>query len=303
MEENENVDQSGTTQEPEYVTIDEATDEELDAFLAGETEAELEPQTADEEYQAAENTQEDSGEPQESEEEAAPTETPEERAQRLEAQNEELQERLEQQELFIKRRNSELGELRRQLQDQAKTLREEAKELDGIDSDQAYAKRKEADQLEAEAEKAKSEVEAQSRVHEAQLLFAQHLRPNEMDLPAMVETLRRDGTDERVVKAFEQNPWVLARPETLIHLQKRANAERMLIKTVEYAKQLIEENKKLKGKPRDVLNKIQRASSASQSLTAASGGAAQRGELSQKSFDKMTDSELDEYLKASGLRM
>lgn len=281
--------QEGTSQE--FVELHEATDEDIEAFLsapeAGE-EALVEQPQADPEAQTEQKSD-------------APKEEPKQPDAQVSRQDwEALRKRVEGQELLLKRRTSDLAEVKKQLRE---FIQQNTQNLDEqwLESPtQAYAKARQVEMAHQKLQEAEAEEEALTNAHQAQVLLEHHVGQDNYDVEAIAQSLVADGMPREFIENFVRNPYQAALPETLIQLAKRASAEKKvremeqaLQQIIPYTKQLLEERKKL---PNNVLRNVSSALRQSPQVTAAAGGTGQSG---SRAVDPslMSDSELEEFLK------
>ncbi len=293
--------------------IESMSDSDLDAILGGlgtettETkQQEAAPQPEAEEAPAEANTTEEAPK-EETQAEDPPVKLQEEatepegdpkaeegeRAQR----EQELLARIEQQERFIQRRSNEIGQLRTELRAANERLKTALK--DRFDEDPEAAVEDKLAIKENEAKLKRLDVEEQSLVqrHQAQKLLSRYVKPEEVSVEDMAESLKSDQLPDEFVGAFRADPYGSALPETLVQLAKRARAEKLLKAVVGYAKKLEGEVAQLKKAPQQVMKKVEQAARSSPQLTGNSGSSA--ANLSTKAPHLMTDEELDAFLKQS----
>lgn len=286
--------QSGTT--PEYVGIEDASDADLDAFLANagkdEQLVEADPQPTPEPAQT--------GAEQPSDETTKPV---------TRADFDKLAKQLEGLELLNKRRTSDIGETKRRvgeidtaIQKLASFIQQNSEGLDDLHLE----KPREAVERQLQVIQAKKDLAnlAQARMAEesqaqARALLEQHA-PNGFDAQFIAQMLmEEDQLPEEFVRAFAAAPERAALPETLIQMAKRAEAvkenrqlKQSLAQLYHYAKQLIDEKQ---AAPQKVLSNIQSAMRSGPSVTGGGGGV---GGVTGRSLDvtTMSDAELQELL-------
>jgi len=303
--------QSGTTAEVE-ISPDEATDEELDQLLA----ASVEEPTANAEPTAPEPSETNGAQPVQPQQlpqasqqaqQPAPQAPAPPKAQAqpqngnaLGNKHQAILQQLKQQELFIQRRNNEIGQLRQQLREANAKLQERLDERFMESPSAAMRDQAQIQQNEQRLQGLESEEQQIHRVHNAQKVFFSHIKPEDAGLDEMAQCLVDDGVPQDFVIAFKQNPWTTAAPETLVHLARRARAEKVLAQVVVYAKQLKAENEKLKGQPQQMLNKVQQALRTTPQVSAATGGsAAEASPEMPTDLTEWTSEQIDEFLKRS----
>lgn len=168
---------------------------------------------------------------------------------------------------FINRRNTEIGQLRKQL---AEALAEGQSNLES----KFYENPKEALELAESLKEVKGAMASLDKeeavlrhVQETHELIAASIDPSSIDPDALVAVLKADGLDDGQIKQFMEQPYLSVRHgETLVQLLRRADAHKRLAKTettlnqlVAYTEKLLEENAKLKAKPGNFLNKVNEA--------------------------------------------
>lgn len=315
--ENTQPEPTGTTQQEDadLVSIYEASDEDLDAYLKDNAEEGLESdgepegneETISEEpattaqTSAPERPKEDPKPGDKQPQEAAKQPTPEEREAHLQAVIAEQKRRIEQTELWAKRRSTELGETRKQLReanarlnqgledrlvespaqalDDHATIRENEKAIQAIDQEEATIQ----------------------HALRAQKVVAHFIKPEEMpSFDEMAGALQADGVDEEYVNTFKSNPYLSMYPETLVHLAKRTAVEKALRQVVGFTRQVLAENEKLKGevksRPNAVLKNVEAALRKSPAMTGASGGSAETDGIPSADPSQWSDAQLDEFL-------
>lgn len=280
--------QEGTS--PEYVDLPDATDEDISAFLenAGKEEsvAPVAPQQADPAQQQNKAEQ--------------PEEEPEVEEAKAKPDMEAIRRQLEQQELFIKRRNSEIGELRKQLKAAQEKLQTTLDETFYESPTQALAQARQIEMTQQKLSELDAEEQALTNQHQAQILLAHHVG-GEVDIEAIGESLMADGMPQEFVEQFKRNPYNSALPETLIQLAKRASAERKvrqmeeaLNQLVPYTQKLLQERKQL---PQHVLKNVSSALRQAPQVTGSAGGTGLIGGNKAIDPSMMSDAELMEFLK------
>ena len=286
------------------VAIEDASDEELSAFIEGELGLELAESEAEakEPKEASEpDAEQKSG--AEKEPEAAPEEETDskEETQNFSAEYvEQLKQRLAQSEQWSKQRSTEIGQLRkekRELQNQLKQALsdEHLAPQDVVDLKlQLREAEKEEQQLNAEEAALQSVTRNQAVVHN-------NVPPEDWNIDAMVRTLQADGISPEYIHSFAENPYASADGLTLIQLAKRAKAEDGLRALAVYTKKLMDENKALKDKPKQVLSNVEKNLKRPASLTSANGGSGStRGLTADPSqIPALSDADLEALLEGA----
>lgn len=283
--------QEGTSQE--FVDLHEASDADIEAFLNGPDVAEqapVEEPQADPEAKTEQKTDPKVEEPKNPE-----------LMQISKKDWEAINKKVDGQELLLKRRTSDLAELRKQLREFI------SQNTQGLDEQwlesptQAYAKARQVEMAQERLKEIDAEEEALTNVHQAQVLLDHHVGRDNLDVDAIAQSLADDGLPQEFVQAFVKNPYQAALPETLIQLAKRASAEKKvrameqaLQQLVPYTKQLLEERKQV---PQNVLKNVSSALRQSPQVTAAAGGTGQVVGGQPVDFALMSDSQLEQFLK------
>jgi hypothetical protein len=294
---NETEPVTGETQAPEMVRVEEAADADLDAFLADPKnfDTEAEPQPARQEETESRETSSAS--------EPAKPEAPKEDASQ-EVTREEFnkqQRQLEGLELVVKRRTSELGDVKQRLQnliaERSKGL-EEKYQADPLGATNDIAEIRDAQKS---LEAIKNEESELREVHTNQAQVLQHVNLQETPLTEMGKALLIDGVNPDFVDNFIRNPWKVPAFAT-IQLSRRVRAEKYLKALVPAYKELRDENAKLKRGGNDVLRQVDKAARDLPGITGKNGGAALTAEedLSNIPVHKMTDAQLDAVVRKGG---
>lgn len=282
--------QEGTS--PEYVDLPDASDEDIAAFLENAARQESEPKVV---TQQADPAQQQTKAEQ-------PEEEPKVEEAKSKPDMEAIRRQLEQQELFIKRRNSEIGELRKQLKAVEERLQTTLDEKFYESPTQALAQARQIEMTQQKLSELDAEEQALTNQHQAQILLAHHVG-GDVDLEAIGESLMADGMPQDFVEQFKRNPYSAALPETLIQLAKRASAERKvrqmedaLQQLVPYTQKLLEERKQL---PQHVLKNVSTALRQAPQVTGSAGGVGQVGGNRLADPSSWSDAEIMEFLKGA----
>lgn len=287
--------QSGPTQE--YVEIPDATDDDLEQFIETSQELELNPPQQEEPQAPVEPKQEQ----QQKQVELAPEQ--QQLLQQLASKQEmdAVRKQLDGLELLNKRRTSELAELKNQLRSFISSKSQGLDEKFLESPTQAYAQMREVEMAQQKLVQAEAEEQAITNAHQAQVLLAHHIGKDGLDLEAITETLQADGMPPEFIQAFMSNPYQAALPETLIQLAHRANdrkrlrsLEQAIGQLVPYTERLLAERKQI---PNDVLKNVSSALRQGAQVTGSAGGTGQVGSGRPVDFAKMSDRELEEFLK------
>lgn len=295
--------------ETKYVDLDHTTsDKDLEAYL--DRAAEFEPDedgvfSDDEPGKVADSatpieTDKKGGEPV--------TETPPANRPASEDYNKLVGE-FKQQEANLRTKTSEWTDLRKELKEAKAKKQEGLQDLFQENPEQAYEVKKDIEKIDQTLESIDAEEERLTNGYIGQGLLLKHLAPGEHSIDNVVAMLKEDGMPDDFIAKFKANQHEIARPETLLHMHKRAYVERILKKMIPASKKLLEENialrKKLGEKPTSqpskAVKQIQKNLSATPAMAAGtpSGAAARQADVLSVDPSKMSDKELDEYLANS----
>lgn len=286
--------QAGTS--PEYVDLHEASDDDIAAFLENVGNEDVAPQEAQSPSDPAPKP-EPKAEPPQEEPKVEPVEPV------SKADFEAFKKQFQGQELLLKRRTSELGELRRQFQQFVEQTQKTLDEKFYESPTQALADARKIEMAQAKIKEIDAEEQSLTNAHQAQVLLAHHVGPEGLDVEAISESLASDGLPSDFIDHFKRNPYQSTLPETLIQLAKRASAEKKarqmeeaLNQLVPYTQKLLEERKQL---PQHVLKNVHSALRQSPQVTASAGGTGQVGGSRSVEPALMSDAELEEFLKGN----
>lgn len=295
----------------ESVPLDQATDDQLDAFLAT-TQVETDSSGQTEDAQAPEEGQSAtvSQEQEQQENDAVTAEkhevTPEieslkKENERKEALLQKKTEALRKLSLEYQRRSSEFGEMRSRLVALQSQLVKPNEESLLDDPDTVIDRRLQLREAQRELERVSQDEAAYTNRVRSMEQVVHFVGPDDFDVEAIGQTLARDGFSQEQIAAFKSDPFSKADGVTLINLAKRAKAESLIAGVVKYAQNLEKEIAELKKKPGQLLSSIDKAAKA-KPITAAAGGAGQERRSPTtatlpKSLDKLSDAELDELLR------
>jgi hypothetical protein len=137
---------------------------------------------------------------------------------------------------------------------------------------------------------------AESKIERTQAVFHKYVKPEEADFDSIAQALERDGIPAEAVNQFRSNPFAVMTEDGLIQAQKRVQAEKAFLKAVQLAKNLIEENKKLKSKPQEVMQGLTKALKSGPTVTASNGGGGGVSDAFLKNPTSMSDDELSNFL-------
>ncbi len=296
------VAEEGTTPEPseDSVALTDASEDEISSYLAEALAAEKGGKEPSSELEAAPSGNEET-DSEKTEENPEEEETPQKglTEQQLKERNEALERDLAQREMFIKRRNQEIGEARKQIRALQENLKALYAEKSIENPQEALEIQDQFNQAKQHLENLDKEEAVINKVHTNQRVMAQYVPAEDFNPDLMAASLQRDGVPADFINQFKTNPFAYAdTPVELIHLQKRAKAEHALLSVVKYARELEKENSKLRAKPAKVVQNIQKNLNRSPSLNGNSG----LGSDAVDSFDpgnisSMSDKELENFLK------
>jgi hypothetical protein len=270
----------GVQNTPEVEVI---TDEELNRQLAPEVPDTITPPTATE--------------PKKEVEPAKTENTPEEEEEITVKKSawESAQKQIGDQRQFIQRRNTELGDLRRQFREHQAKLTTEIEEAEIIGNTREVAQKTfDLNKLIGQEEA----LIAHEKVENTKNLIANYAPDFEQYKDDIVEIVKEDakklGLNEfqtqDIINNFRHNPYHND-PAILVNLTMRANQMRKL-------KDMEAELSKLRAKPEQVVKNIEKAFKSSPSMTSSSGQATALNTLANSGqIEELSEAELDELLK------
>lgn len=288
----------------EMVPVDQATDDDLRAFLSGfsaqKEEEETPPISPDKDIPDGNKAPED--------QEEATKNGNSKKGQNLsdeataQAKIEQLRAALAKQTMFAQQRSTEIGELRKQIREVTNQLAHGLQDEFIENPEKAVDKKLQIKANENMLSQLDQEEQEIQRREATAKIVASHLRPDEYDTEAIAASLERDGASPQFIQSFLADPYSKGDGVTLVQLAKRASAEKALVNVVRYAKQLELKIQELGKKPNEVLKNIQQATRI-KPLTAASGGTSRSSYQTSISdinqLTKMSSAELEELLKQS----
>ncbi len=301
--------------EQELVPASEASIEDLDAYLeSAVAEEAAQEKTVAEEPSSPQTPQADgqTSSPEKPEDTAKPQErqlSPEEIA-ALQAENKSLKSSNEQKERFIQRRNTELGEFRKRYDEQRNLLLAKRKQLQeglqakyDLDPQAALDDRDAIKGLDEDIASIESTTKRAERLVESERTYLQHVDTEKVSFDDIAEVLKADGIPEDYIAEMKRSPFDFASADTLVQMAKRAEDRKASVKMRSdlgvLAKHIIKLNGEiatLKGKPKQLLNNVQRNLNQSPPITSGNGASA---EDARPMVDptRMTNEELNDYLK------
>lgn len=204
--------------------------------------------------------------------------------------------RIEDKEKFIQRQAQEVG-ARRKTEGQLQT---EIFQLQQALQDKWQTAPLEATELQNQIRERETELrEAETRTVQEhnQTVVKNFIKEPETLLDDMVEILKEDGNDADSVRMFRDNPY-RENPGTLINLAKRAELSRIVKSKDTEIASLKAEIQTLKGKPQEVVKKIEKTLKEPTAMSNASGQAnATKHEVDATQIIGMSDKELEQALK------
>lgn len=207
------------------------------------------------------------------------------------AELEKLRNRVNQQEEFIQKRNTEVGELRKrdlEIQGEIASRPSDDDMREKFDTDPLEAHRNLIAQDRADSER----VQLQAKIHQLDSEQAiSRAIPNFSELKDDIVALAKsDGLPERDIMDLQNNPYVF-NPQDVISLARRAQDAKR-IQTLEDQVNSITSSKQ------NMAKKIAKAANSGRTLTSASGQATPpNSDISNQQLSKISDAELDELLK------
>lgn len=278
------------------VELHEATDAEIDAFLENAKNA-----SKDAEDSREANRFEPSGDDEELKEDTSENnseeETPSEN--KSDITKEQLLAKLSQQENYIKQRNQEIGNLRKQLVEANEQLKTTYAEVVNENPEKALELQ---NQFKENAETIKSidfEAVENERRMQSQKLLVHYVHPDNWDVSSLAKTWRARGLPEQFVSKFEKDP-LSVRPDVLIEGFERIRAEKAVVQLVKYVEHLKKELETAQQKPKKVLNQVKKALKDSPVMKPGNGGVTVNDakSFSRKDLTKLSDKELDDFISS-----
>jgi hypothetical protein len=294
--------ESGTTSQ-EMVRVEEAAIEDLDQFLAEEsgtkTGSPAKPEEEhDEEEEHAETASvsdgEDDSEAEEQAEEPPKPQTEDKKQDVSRAEFEAQQKRLEGLELVVKRRTSQLADVKKSLSELIAAKREGLEERLAADPVQGHEDLAEIREATAAIKQIDEQTADLNASHQNQVVVLQHVDFSETPIDAIAQCFMDDGIAPEIVQQFKQNPFRGFPATTVIQAAKRAKAEKYVGLLVTALKAERAKTAKLSGKSSDVMKRIDEAARRLPDVTAHSGGAAAEEEIPDDlAVEQMSDKQLE----------
>ena len=287
----------------------EATDAELEAYLANPDAEDFdEDQSFDEQPEANEDDDSDSSD---KDREKADAESDEKKAKgddrvaTLQGEIAEMRQLMKTQESMIGKQASEIGGLRK-AKEQLIAYRDQIKQgladKDISDPGGAVEDRLTLRDIDQRVEDLDAQEGYEKHVNTTRAAFNAHFKQGDVTIEDMATALHRDGISQQEIRAFMQDPYGSFSGAALVQLGHRARAESMLMKLVEATKKLKGERDDLQGRLKkrrgsnDVIKSIESAARDTPSLTAASGGSNPKRSSIASVPHMMTDADLEEFL-------
>lgn len=279
------------------VSVEEATHDEIKSALAeamASEESETDPQPEQAEpVEKQKRTEPAKLDPPKEEKQAEP-------ARDFAAENAKLRAQLKQSEDFSKRRSTELGEARKEIKQLLADRIARAKDVEVDNPREAARLDREVEQLRQKDQALESEEDQVAQMREAMEILPRFLKPEEMDIAAIKQELLEDGLPADYVEQFAQNPIMRTRPDTLIHLTKRALYGKALRQIIPQLQAVTQERDELKAKlgkaGENVVNGIKGALKKPAPVTASSSAADSSDREPDLDPTKMSDAEIKAYL-------
>lgn len=292
MKEKEEESQQEATSQEDDLAFTDLSDADLDAELTksqggdedekgaeDETEGEEEKAEGDAEEEAEEKTDEEPSELEKLQKQVAD----------LTTELENVKEHSDEQEQFIKRQATEIGDLRKEKTEKFDREFKERLPGENVDAIREVVKFEESIREEERDLERKGKERAQK---EAQVFVRSKISNIDNLLPEMAAILKDEGVKPEMVDNFLRNPWESA-TDFIITLARRTES---VIENRELKKQIEE----LEKKQEDVIDKIEEASKKKQKITGGAGDGQEKKKLTDISFDDlsdMPDAELEKLLE------
>lgn len=208
-----------------------------------------------------------------------------------------LLKRIDEKEKFIQKQADEVGKRRKseeQLRNEVYTLKTQ---LAGDGLNHAEAMEIQNEIREREAQLNESEIRTITEFNRNTVKT--FVQDPESLLDDMVEIVKEDGQPEEAIRAFRDNPYKEP-PGTLINLAKRAELRRELRNKDAKIASLEAELSAMKGQPKEVLKKIEKALKEPSQMSNNSGQASSTKQtIDASQIPHMSDAELERMIKES----
>lgn len=276
------------------------SDAELEAALSGEeNNSEEGEQTSDE----SQPEQKELQVPAPAEGEEPPTEEKAEvRPDFATKTREQLLALVSQQEAFINRRSSEIGELRKEKQDLLRQLRERAEDIAESDPRTAARFDRAAEEAKRTIDQLNAEEDDLRDLHEGSKLVASRVDPDHLDEKAIRHELETvDKLSPQLIEKIIKDPLRAMRPETYIYMVRSADYKKKLLQLLPIAQGLAAKVKELETTSRTAgskaISKIEKALKAPPAVNGKSGNSTNAGTLNETDVTRLSDAELEEALR------
>lgn len=286
-------------QSEDTVEIHEASIEDIDAYLdAAQAEEEGIEAVPDEENEseAVEGSEEEIAEEPVEETDKPVASDPEalrKHNEELRAENEKLLKRVNDSQLYIQRRNNEIGQLRRDLVHAKSQLEAGLDEKYQIDPKAAMQDQLKINQIDDQI----NQNDREAAVLETRRIVDSNVKPYPELHSDIIQVLRDDGIPDDAIQAFAVNPYANALPETLIQLCNRARERRIAINVFQENKQLREQLAKAKQAPDRVLKGVERAARQPTRINGSNGSSVRTTDLEDIPVTQLSDAELEHLSK------
>lgn len=295
---------TGTTQpEVELVRVEDAEDGEIEEYLkkAANEPAGDEPESEDVEESDDAPATERVKEPETPEEpKAEPQKTyTREEVETLQRQLLEQRTALEQKEAFIQRRNTELGENRRELAEANAYL----KKLITEDSFESPAQAAEAVIQMRENQKNLEALEAEQQhinyQHNWHGTVSRFVDPKQVQIDDAVEILQEHRVAPDMIEAFRRNPSQAAGALEAVYLFEAAKWRKTAKQLVTYVQKLQGDLTKSNKRPEEMLKNVDKALRSSPQVGGSAGASSARNPGKDSDPTTWTDADIEHHLKQS----
>lgn len=303
--------------ETDMVAVEEASDEDLHAFLndaksKGAFNREEEEGDDDEEAEAparqtrqkSPEKKEDDSEGDEKEEEETPSESVTmtraeyERLQGDLAKNEKLVKHKEQ---FIQSKLSELKGTKKQLLELKAQLESKLEDSFAESPAKGLKEHQQIQEIEQNIEALDNQESLMNHVTHTHEYVRQHVDLEKVQVDDVRDALKEKGATDEYIEAFVKNPYAHATGDALIHFFDAVQYRSVLKRLVPAFKKMAEENKSLKAKPHKLMQQISKSAESSPQITGKSGNANGRRGIADVDPTKLSDTDLKELAKELGL--
>ena len=309
-EQEEGHEETGDTKD---VDVTELTDEELASRLKGEeedsedkstdTDADAGSQEDEDEAKEKPGKPEDEGKGQEEEagkkaEGAQPGKKPEEDTVK-DAEIQKLRAQIQENQKYIDRQGTEIGELRKKVTQPPPATEEEKEQKNaGFFDDPGKAVKETVNETldEREEKDAKAKADAMEfRAGNERAVLEQIPEFNEL-VGDIAELAKADGFSEEHLVMFKRDPFLTSEPAILINYARTAKAKREIATLTSKVGDL---QTQIKSRGEDVIKKIEAASKAGKPLTGKTPGTprSEPGHIPDEAIPNLSDAELAEALK------